>query len=193
MRSSVGGTRSSALIGLCLGLAVVAAATWPLLSGDANPTTGATGAAEVGRGIGTEDQEPCLGNGKRIALEEAELPYVPLVPDDALANSSTSIGVWKCNGSTQTEQYFSSGVRIFEDENTLKDPEGAWQTMAKDSPSDTSVGEVLGQPAAVITPHDIAKGSVSVVLDNVWIVVEGNGKASAEELLKVARSLRRTS
>ena len=132
-----------------------------------------------------------MGNGKRIALEEAELAYVPLVPDDALANSSTSIGAWQCDGSTQTEQYFSSGVRIFEDENTIKDPEGAWQTMAKDSPSDTSVGEVLGQSAAVISPHDIARGSVSVVLGDVWIVVEGNGRASAVELLRVAESLQR--
>lgn len=192
MRSGIGGTKPYVLVGLCLGLAVVAAGIWSLLSGGGGPTTIASGSADVGRGVGTENQEPCLGNGTRISLEDANIPYVPLVPDDALANSSTLTGVWECTGTTQTEQYFSSGVRIFEDENTIKDPENAWRTMAKDSPSDTFVGEVLGQPAAVISPHDIARGSVSVVLGDVWIVVEGNGKASAEELLKVAQSLQRT-
>jgi hypothetical protein len=63
--------------------------------------------------------------------------------------------------------------------------------MAADSPTDTSVGSIQGQPAALIDPEKAqANGSVTFVQSGTWTVVEGNGKLTLDDLEKIASSLR---
>ena len=98
MRSGIGGTKPYVLVGLCLRLAVVAAGIWSLLSGGGGPTTHCQWVGGIGRGVGTENQEPCLGNGTRISLEARTSLTSLSCPMDAFANSSRCWGLgvhWK--------------------------------------------------------------------------------------------------
>jgi hypothetical protein len=84
---------------------------------------------------------------------------------------------------------FSSGANIYENANKIADPGAAWQSLAADS-SDTTVATIQGQPAALTDPaKSHAFGSVSVVLDGTWIVVEGNGSMDMDALVRAASGL----
>lgn len=88
---------------------------------------------------------------------------------------------------------FSSGIKTYLDVNGIKDPAVAWAGLAAQDPDYTFVGTARGQPAALIDPlkdpAGTANGSVTVVDDGLWIVVEGNGKASISDLTRVTNSL----
>jgi hypothetical protein len=96
--------------------------------------------------------------------------------------------VHRCSA-TELILEFSAGVKIYQDVNDIKDPEAAWKGLASDS-SDTSVGSILGQPAALIDPVKAgANGSVTFVTNETWVVVEGNGKLALDDLERIASSL----
>src|SRR6266566_3328978 len=124
-----------------------------------------------------------VSSGTAISLPNVALPYDVLMPNDSLADEKSLKASFQCS-TTEIVLQFSSGVRVYEDVNTIKDPSAAWQGMASES-ADTSVGTVLGQPAALIDPFKggPANGSVTFVLNGTWIVVEGNGKASLDDLV----------
>jgi hypothetical protein len=143
--------------------------------------------------LGGLDQ-PCGGNGTSLSLATASgtVPYKILVPQDAAASAASMTHLWKCQG-TEVEMQFASGINILLDQNTIQDPAKAWSDMAAAQPTDTSVGTVRGQPAALIDPAADPtggiSGSVSVVDGNMWIVVEGNGRIPLATLERVANSL----
>jgi hypothetical protein len=88
---------------------------------------------------------------------------------------------------------FKSGLSLVERANPFKDPNSTWEAMAKDSPNDTTVGTIQGQPAAFIDPAKFTgKGSVSVVLDGTEVVVIGSGEQTLSEIAQVAESLEAT-
>jgi len=86
------------------------------------------------------------------------------------------------------------GVIIYMDVNTIVDPAAAWAALAYQDPYDTSVGMVAGHSAALIDPANdptgTANGSVSLVEDGTWIVVEGNGQIPISDLEAIAASLK---
>jgi hypothetical protein len=138
--------------------------------------------------------QPCAGDGVQVSLDKAEgdMPFHILVPASQLANQTDLTGVWEC-GRQAVQMQFSSGVKITMEINTNKDPAAAWQSLADQDPSTTSVSVVRGQPASLIDPakdstHTI-DGGVSVVDDGLLITVGGNGKIAIGDLVEVTESL----
>jgi len=137
---------------------------------------------------------PCGGLGAQTTLSQvmaAGRPFTIYVPSDPLANASNVASVWSCPG-TELEFQYSSGINIYTDVNGFSNPARAWQAMADQDPNDTTVGTVLGQPAALIDPAKSssgANGSVSLVLGGTRIVVEGNGQIPLADLVRVSSSL----
>ena len=154
----------------------------------ADPQSGA-----FARGPGNLDQ-PCAGMGVQVDLTKAESdePYHILVPNTDLAEDSNMTSAWECNGDV-VQMFFSSGVKITEEQNVIKDPEAAWQNLAEQDPTTTSVAVVRGQSASLIDPAKdptgTIAGGVSVVDDGLLLTVGGNGKLSIDDLVKVTESL----
>jgi hypothetical protein len=110
------------------------------------------------------------------------------VPSDS-SFAGTLKAVANCPGGELVLE-FSSGIRIYENTNVIPNPAAAWEAMAADSPLDTSTGSIQGQPAALIEPDKGgANGSITFVQGGTWIVVEGNGALSLDDLESVASSL----
>jgi hypothetical protein len=134
------------------------------------------------------------GDGKETTLTqlEASAIFTVLVPHDPAADTSTLAHTWQCPG-TEVVLQFASGAKVYLNANGISDPAAAWDAMAKQSPNDTSVGTVLGQPAVFIepakSPGGRALGSVTFVDDGTWVVVEGNGKLSLDDLTRIAGSI----
>jgi hypothetical protein len=131
-----------------------------------------------------------LTDGATVSLSAAAKAssYNVLVPTDS-ADTGSLAAVHSCPG-TELILEFSSGAKIYLNNNQIKDPSAAWQAMAEGS-VDTSVGVILGQPAALIDPAAAhANGSVTFVIDGTWVVVEGNGKLALADLEQIASSVK---
>lgn len=180
---------SLALVGILFGFCSIAG----LRALRTTDTPSTTTLAQQETIFGGTDQ-PCGGTAEKTTPEEARqhVPYRLLTPTDDLANPRSMSAFWRCS-TTEIEMDFSSGIRVYEDVNLAENPAVTWAAMAAEDPSYTSVGEVRGQPAALIDPmkdpYDTVNGSVSLVDDDTWIVVEGNGRISIQALQRVANSL----
>jgi hypothetical protein len=136
---------------------------------------------------------PCGGlDGQPITVDDltSAVSFRAFVPNDSLASPASVTSVVVCpNGDVEME--FNSGVGILERSNTIQDPKSAWTAMAADSPADTSVGLVLGEPAAMIDPQKFgALGSVTFVTEGTYIVVVGSGEQTLSQIASVAESLK---
>jgi hypothetical protein len=110
------------------------------------------------------------------ALKE-KAQYAIYMPTDTVANSSSVDGSWLCPGG-EAEVDFTSGIRIFMNANRIPNPAAAWSEEAESAGSGASAGVVNNQPALLIPPStdssQPARGSVTLVENGTWIVVEGN-------------------
>jgi hypothetical protein len=161
----------------------------------AAPPSAQAARADAGR-LTFQTSGPCGGGeAKPESLAEASQSagFQVLVPSDALASPDSLASTNECAGGSLVLS-FKSGLSVIERANTFKDPSSTWEAMAKDSPGDTSVGTIQGQPAAFIDPAKFgAKGSVSLVLEGTSVVVVGSGDQTLSQLTEVAQSLKPSS
>lgn len=139
-------------------------------------------------------QGPCGGNGVQSTTEDLSksLPYQLLTPSTDAAGPDNLVGAWQCGQGDQIALDYSSGISVLEDVNGIRDPNASWLAEAEQDSSTISVGEINGTSALFIDPAKSkggAKGSITLVLGDIWLVVVGNGKEPLSTLIDVADSL----
>jgi len=112
-----------------------------------------------------------------------------LYPHTAIAGPSTFAGSWECDDGAIVLVY-RSGVKLFEEPNTLSDPVGTWERLPERNPEITTI-QLRGTVAAVADPSygPGIPGGAEWVEDGLQLIVKGNGSISVELLLDVAESM----
>lgn len=135
---------------------------------------------------------PCGSESQQfLTLPEAEkqLGAKLLLPSEPNANSSNVKTVAVCPGGDQIIVVFNNGVWVFRMPNPGSAPD--WKSFAANDPNEAKVGSVNGRSALIITPSQTQdrRGSVTVVVNGVQLVVVGNTTLSADELIRIAESV----
>jgi hypothetical protein len=180
------------ICGLCLPIAVIASVVFILHHRGGQDAT--TLAARGSTLLQTADT-PCGYPGQKVSMTElqAAMPYQLVLPNTDDASPSSVSAVWQCS-KTEAVIVFQSGASLMTDTNTFANPTESLTSFVQSDPSEATVGDVLGQTAAVIDPSKDpagqALGSVTFVLDDTWVCLVGNGKLSADALVGTANSIR---
>lgn len=136
---------------------------------------------------------PCSDYQKSaLAQVWGQVPPMPhWIPDSVYANVDDLSSVWICGGRDPVFK-FSTGITLSFQSGAPSDPK-SWISGIQ-VPGVGRIVEVHGRVAYVIDPGELhgegANGSVTWIDHGVMISIGGNGRASGDELLSVAKSLR---
>lgn len=134
------------------------------------------------------------GDGQVVGLDRAQslVPYTISLPDAAAASRQNITKVSRCS-SSEVVVTFASGVQLLTDISGLDDPSSEWKQLADSDPQEASVGSVGNLPALFVDPgadpSQTARGSVTFVANGTWMVLEGNGELTMDQLVDIARSI----
>jgi hypothetical protein len=121
--------------------------------------------------------------GERIVVRSPSFE-----PHDALASPETLVGTWECGGGVKFD--YRSGISITQVSGAgIRHPERAWHRMSDESRED-DVADIDGVPAYVASPGPCVLGVVTLVRGGLLINVMGTGTINADDLKRVAASLR---